>query len=153
MEPITGHEAAVRPENRRISLNLLVFAGGGVLLVILLALSLTQGELHIPLRTVYEAIVHPQNIAEHQTIRGLRLPRAVMGILAGAALAAAGALLQTVTRNALAEAGTFGINAGAYFAVVLCTIFIPSLIHSSPLITALLGGCLGAGLSYLLAGA
>lgn len=153
MEPVTEPVAAVRPENRRISLNLLVFAGGGVLLVILLALSLTQGELHIPLRTVYEAIVHPQNIAEHQTIRGLRLPRAVMGILAGAALAAAGALLQTVTRNALAEAGTFGINAGAYFAVVLCTIFMPSLIHSSPLITALLGGCLGAGLSYLLAGA
>lgn len=43
----------------------------------------------------------------------LRVPRTVVGILAGLALGAAGSLIQAITRNPLAEPGLFGVNSGA----------------------------------------
>lgn len=49
----------------------------------------------------------------------LRLPRLVIGLLAGAGLAVAGALTQAVTRNALADPGILGTTAGAAFAVAM----------------------------------
>ena len=49
----------------------------------------------------------------------LRLPRVLAGLLSGAALAIAGAIMQAVTNNPLASPGLLGINAGAAFAVVM----------------------------------
>ena len=56
-----------------------------------------------------------QNFAVLQT----RLPRTVLAVLVGTALAFSGGILQGVTRNPLAEPGMIGINAGAALAVVL----------------------------------
>ena len=56
-----------------------------------------------------------QNIA----VLDLRLPRAVTAVLTGAALSVSGCILQSVTKNDLAEPGIIGINAGAALAVVL----------------------------------
>jgi iron complex transport system permease protein len=57
-------------------------------------------------------------------IRDVRLPRTVLGLLAGAALGLAGALMQTLTRNPLADPGIFGVNHGAAAGVVLAiTVF------------------------------
>ncbi|WP_231891246.1 iron ABC transporter permease [Paenibacillus swuensis] len=118
----------------------------------LLFASLTQGEADITLQTVTDAIVAPTDDPDQVLIRGIRLPRAVMAMLAGAALAAAGVLLQTVTRNPLASAGTFGINAGAYFAVVAATVFMPAAISRMPLLMALIGGAGAAIMAYFMAG-
>lgn len=52
-------------------------------------------------------------------VRYIRLPRTVAGILAGLALALAGAVMQGLTRNPLAGPGLLGINAGAALAIVL----------------------------------
>jgi iron complex transport system permease protein len=52
-------------------------------------------------------------------LRTLRLPRTILGLVVGAALGAAGALIQTLTRNPLADPGILGINAGASLLVVL----------------------------------
>ena len=52
----------------------------------------------------------------------LRLPRVLAGLLSGAALASAGAIMQAITNNPLASPGLLGINAGAAFAVVLAVI-------------------------------
>lgn len=49
----------------------------------------------------------------------LRMPRTLAAIVVGAALGVAGCLLQTLTRNPLAESGLLGINAGAALAVVI----------------------------------
>ena len=57
--------------------------------------------------------------ADQVVVRDLRLPRAVIGIMAGAALGVVGALLQGVTRNPIADPGLLGINAGASLAVVV----------------------------------
>jgi iron complex transport system permease protein len=55
------------------------------------------------------------------TVVESRYPRTLLGIVAGAALALAGTLMQGVTRNPLADPGLFGVNAGAAAAVVTAT--------------------------------
>src|SRR5690606_12539867 len=55
----------------------------------------------------------------HFVVAQLRWPRTLLGLLVGAGLGAAGAVLQAATRNPLAEPGLLGVSAGASFAVVL----------------------------------
>ncbi|MBS7008816.1 FecCD family ABC transporter permease [Anaerostipes sp.] len=74
--------------------------------------SMTAGDV---LRTLFGKGDGMQNIA----VFDLRLPRAVTAILVGAALSVSGCILQSVTKNELAEPGIIGINAGAAMAVVL----------------------------------
>ncbi|GLI10503.1 Fe3+-hydroxamate ABC transporter permease FhuB [Paenibacillus tyrfis] len=130
----------------------LVFGGGAALLLLLMVVHVMQGAADLTPRMVLEAVFAPQDTAEHQIVRTLRLPRVVAGMLAGGALAVAGVLLQTITRNPLASAGTLGINAGAYFAVVAATVFAPSLMGVSPMLVAFGGAVFAALLAYSLAG-
>lgn len=66
------------------------------------------------------AVLVGQGNAEAQFVVGeLRLPRTLVGVVVGAILAIAGALLQSVTRNPLAEPGLLGVSAGSAFAVAL----------------------------------
>lgn len=130
----------------------LVFGGGLLALCLLLFLNFTQGEAHISVRTVIQAWISPQDTPDHHMVRGLRMPRAVIGMLAGAALAVAGALLQTVTRNPLASASTLGLNAGAYFIIVLAAVYFPALKSDHALLLALLGACGAAVTAYFMSG-
>lgn len=131
---------------------ILTFGGGIVLLAVLLFVHINQGSVPISPGVILEAVFFPKDILEHHTIRYLRLPRAVVGILAGGALATAGALLQTVTKNPLASASTLGIHSGSYFAVVFSTVFLPSSFLAGNLSAAFAGGVLTALLVYGLAG-
>src|SRR5262245_6183497 len=93
---------------------------GACLLVVVCAVaSLAIGSRSIPLSDVVRAFTHYDGSDAHAIVRDLRVPRTELGLLAGAALGAAGALMQGTTRNALAEPGILGINAGAAFAVVI----------------------------------
>ncbi|MDO3681931.1 iron ABC transporter permease [Paenibacillus ehimensis] len=130
----------------------LMFGGGAALLLLLMVVHVMQGAADLTPRMVLEAVFAPQDTAEHQIVRTLRLPRVVAGMLAGGALAVAGVLLQTITRNPLASAGTLGINAGAYFAVVAATVFAPSLMGVSPMLVSFGGAVFAALLAYSLAG-
>nr|WP_281273447.1 Fe(3+)-hydroxamate ABC transporter permease FhuB [Cohnella lupini] len=129
-----------------------VLLGGLGALLILTFVSLTQGLADISVRTVIQAIVSPQDTIDHNMIRGIRLPRTVMGLLSGAALAVAGALMQTVTRNPLASETTLGVNAGAYLVVVAGSIFMPTVLHQYSLPFAVAGGALAAAAVYALGG-
>ena len=83
------------------------------------AISLAIGNRSIPVSVVVDALLaYDPDIAEHLVVRELRLPRTVLGLLAGAGLSVAGVLMQALTRNPLAEPGILGVNAGAAFAVV-----------------------------------
>lgn len=90
-----------------------------ILLCFFVVLSLTMGAKPIPLAVVYDsffgAAQHPDSIIVLES----RLPRTLLGLFAGAALGLAGALIQALTRNPLADPGLLGVNAGASFAVVL----------------------------------
>ncbi|UUT36712.1 FecCD family ABC transporter permease [Microbacterium elymi] len=61
---------------------------------------------------------HTDTIGEAAVIA--RLPRTALAVLVGAALALAGASMQAVTRNPLADPGILGVSGGAAFAVVVC---------------------------------
>ncbi|MGY4761592.1 Fe(3+)-hydroxamate ABC transporter permease FhuB [Paenibacillus caseinilyticus] len=129
-----------------------MLAGGLAALFVLTFVSLTQGLADISVMTVVQALVFPQDTADHHMIRSVRLPRTVMGLLAGAALAVSGVLMQTVTRNPLASETTLGVNAGAYLAVVAGMLFWPGLLHQYALPLAVAGGTLAALAVYALAG-
>lgn len=73
-----------------------------------------------------------------------RIPRTVLGLLAGAALGPAGALLQGVTRNPLADPGILGINMGAALAVVIGAAWFSISTASSYIWSAILGAGLAA---------
>lgn len=95
-------------------------AGALVLLALALVASLALGARSVSPAEVLAALTAPQDgVADHAVVRSLRVPRTVIGLLAGAAFGVAGALLQSLTRNPLADPGLLGVNAGASLAVVL----------------------------------
>lgn len=82
-------------------------------------LSIVIGSRDIPLSVVWEALVAPSDVQDHFVIHDLRIPRTVVAVVVGAALGIAGALIQALTRNPLADPGILGVNSGAAFAVAL----------------------------------
>ena len=92
-------------------------------LVVAAALSVAIGTKAIPFTTVWDAldgsVTDPSRVADLTIIQDLRLPRTLIGLAAGVALGLAGALMQALTRNPLADPGILGVNAGAAAAVVL----------------------------------
>jgi iron complex transport system permease protein len=90
-----------------------------LLLVLAVVASLTIGSRAIPLGTVVDALLRPDlGLTDHTVVLDLRVPRTVIGLLAGLALGLAGALMQGITRNPLADPGLLGVNAGASLFVV-----------------------------------
>ncbi|MEJ8324285.1 Fe(3+)-siderophore ABC transporter permease [Kosakonia sacchari] len=94
-------------------------AGLLILLVVAIALSLFVGAKPLPAAVVIDALTGVCQSADCTIINDARLPRTLAGLLAGGALGIAGALMQTLTRNPLADPGLLGVNAGASFAIVL----------------------------------
>lgn len=89
---------------------------------------------------------HPSGLSiEFETILfSVRLPRAILAIIAGAALSVAGAALQALLRNPLAEPYVLGVSSGAALGAVLAIILAESLPVSQPL-----GAFLGAAITIL----
>ena len=102
-----------------------------VLMVVLLAvfvLSLCLGDQQLSVDEIRTALFHrEEGPAYIDTILwALRLPRASMAVLVGAALGVAGAVSQSIMRNPLAEPGLLGINAGAALVAILVIIELQS---------------------------
>lgn len=91
----------------------------GALALVSLA-SVALGSKPIPFGIVWDAIWHyDRSIDDHLVVHSLRMPRTVLGLVVGAALGLAGAVMQGLTRNPLADPGVLGIEAGAALAVVI----------------------------------
>lgn len=82
-------------------------------------LSLSIGSRDIPIGTVWGALTGADTGKDAGVVLTLRLPRTVLGLLVGIALGVAGALIQAVTRNPLADPGILGVNFGSAFAVAM----------------------------------
>ncbi len=90
-----------------------------VVLAIAILLSLAIGAKSIPLQSVWDALWHASGSDDAFVVRSMRVPRTLVAIAVGAALGVAGALIQALTRNPLADPGILGVNAGAAFAVTV----------------------------------
>ncbi|MDO3394879.1 iron ABC transporter permease [Nocardioides sp. SOB44] len=89
------------------------------LLLLAVVASLALGAREIALGQVWAALVDPvAGDNDHLVVRDLRVPRTLVGLVGGAALGVAGALMQGVTRNPIADPGLLGINSGASLAVL-----------------------------------
>ena len=128
---------------------LLIFFIISLLFVIGAYLSLRFGAISYSHQQLVETLRHPMTDSPVQdVVIDLRLPRMVAAILVGAAMAQAGAMMQGITRNVIADPGLLGINAGAGLALILGYAIFGSLHYSQILVICLLGSCLAAGLVF-----
>lgn len=88
-------------------------------LAVAVVLSLSLGANPLPIGAVWQGFWAHDGSEASSIVWGLRGTRTVVGILVGAAFGVAGALIQALTRNPLADPGILGVNAGAGFAVTL----------------------------------
>ncbi|GAA2635094.1 iron chelate uptake ABC transporter family permease subunit [Streptomyces vastus] len=104
---------------KRLGPVLLVVLLGAVLMVLCL-LSLALGAASVPPDQVIRALFGdaPSRLVDN-IVWSARVPRTTLGLAAGAALGLAGALMQALTRNPLADPGILGVSAGASFAIVM----------------------------------
>src|SRR5690242_2091963 len=103
-----------RPTRSRIAW----LIGCALLLALAALLSLAVGSRQIAPAEVVRALLHGGTSNDAEVVRSLRVPRTVIGVLAGAALAVAGVVMQGVTRNPIAEPGILGVSQGASLGVV-----------------------------------
>ncbi len=113
-------------------------------------LSLAIGSSGYSLGEIWEGLWNSDAGNARVVVFHLRLPRAILAIVIGACLSAAGALLQSVMRNPLADPGTIGVSAGAAAAAVTILLIFPNLNYSVPLF-AFGGAALACILIYILA--
>ncbi|MFD5255533.1 FecCD family ABC transporter permease [Streptomyces bobili] len=106
------------PARSRASLRTTGVLLGLALLSAAACLSLAIGTKQIPLGQVWSGLFAPSGTENDAIVRELRLPRTAVGIAVGAALGLGGGVMQTLTRNPLADPGLLGVNAGASAAVV-----------------------------------
>ncbi|WP_254776952.1 iron ABC transporter permease [Paenibacillus sp. yr247] len=125
-----------------------------VLIVMAFVISMNSGSIHLSLLDVGKTLFGGGTAKQHLILFHFRLPRIMLSILVGAGLAVSGCMLQGLTRNALADPGILGINAGAGFMVMIFISFL-SASALTPLLLlplmAIAGAAFAAVLIYLLA--
>lgn len=98
---------------------MLVFVG-------MFAAAMSLGAADISVKEVWQAITSTSGGDRLLIIREIRLPREIAAILVGSALAVAGAIMQGMTKNPLADPGLLGLTAGANAALALTIAFFPA---------------------------
>jgi iron complex transport system permease protein len=132
--------------SRPLAASFILFAGV-IALILGIGISVSFGAADIAFATVWDAVFRfNPDLSQHQIIQEIRLPRVLGGAMVGASFAVAGALMQGMTRNPMADSGLLGLNAGAAFVLALCMAFFPG----TPFIYLILYSFAGAGLGSLI---
>jgi iron complex transport system permease protein len=142
--PVPGAATVRRPARVRL---LWLLALAGVLLV-LVAASLAIGSRDVSWADVVAALGGSSDGLDEAAVTK-RIPRTVLALLVGAALGLAGAVMQGVTRNPLADPGILGVNMGASLAVVVGIAWFGMWTATSFLWTAVLGAGVTATFVYV----
>ncbi|ATX87486.1 FecCD family ABC transporter permease [Klebsiella aerogenes] len=153
------HRAGFRPlamGSTRLLLRPAALKIAAFILFILLTLglySLSRGSFPLPSSTWARALLAPEQIGEQQRfiLFDIRLPRILMALLCGAMLGLAGAAMQSITRNGLADPGLIGVKEGACIVVLALILFFPAIGLAWRPLAGMLGGVLVALLVLALA--
>ncbi|MFF7291764.1 FecCD family ABC transporter permease [Microbacterium sp. NPDC008134] len=141
-----------RPAVARRAVPLLIGAGAATVIVAIIGFGV--GSHPIAPAQVFEAVTaYDPTRNDHLVVIASRLPRAVLGILVGAVLGVAGALMQSLTRNPLADPGILGVNAGASLLVVVAIAYLGVTSIHGYVWFAFLGAALAAVLVFALGSA
>ncbi|MGH1057359.1 FecCD family ABC transporter permease [Bacillus paranthracis] len=150
------HKSTIRAGNNRwIHIKFICFMSLTIVCLIgSIFLAVAFGAKDIHLQTVWTAVFdYNPKLTQHQIIYELRLPRVIGAAIVGAAFAVAGAVMQGVKRNPLADAGVLGINAGAMFVVALSFAFFPHMPYSYLMIVSFIGAVLSTVLIFIIGSA
>ncbi|MFC5699701.1 FecCD family ABC transporter permease [Cohnella faecalis] len=126
----------------------MVILVAAALLATVAVLSAMTGSIKVGFGELVQGLLFGNN-EQVEIIRDLRFPRIFVSMLAGAALAVSGVLLQAVMKNPLAEPGIIGISSGAGFVSITVVTLFPMLYFWSPLFSVL-GGAFACWLVYSL---
>lgn len=136
-----GHKAA------------LLIVTASIFLLFFIVLSIILGAAKIPLSTVLGAFLHfDEENMKHLMVIDLRLPRVISAVAVGAALAVAGAVMQGMTRNPLADSGLMGLNSGAALAMAICLAYWTKASYIQIILSAFVGAGAGALAVYGISG-
>jgi iron complex transport system permease protein len=125
--------------------------GALALLAVLALASIAVGARYIPPGQVLHVLLHREPASEDWiVVHHARIPRTLLGIVVGAALGLAGALMQALTRNPLADPGLLGVNGGAAAAVALGTALLDLRSFGSFVWFALAGAAVAAVVVHVL---
>lgn len=151
----TGPQHSTAPRSSRAPL--LVLGVAVVAVLVSSGASLVVGARAIPFGDVVDALFSAERGTGSTAdvvaiVRDYRVPRLVLGLLVGAALAVAGALAQNLTRNPLAEPGLLGVTAGAALGVMVGTAVWSIDSQVAILTTALIGAVLATAVVFAVGG-
>ncbi len=140
---------------RKIAIrNASIVVGCTALLLLFFVISMNTGYMKLTPLDTLRTLFGGGSAKENLILFDFRLPRIVVSILVGAGLALSGCIIQGVTKNALADPGLLGINAGAGLMVILYVLFFGTKsflsVFTLPFL-ALLGAGIAAILIYMLA--
>lgn len=139
----SAHRPAPRaPKRASVGRGAIVAVAAVAVLMPLMVLSLFIGSGNFTVDQVIEAVFGGGDSTRDLLIREYRLSRTLLAALVGAALGVAGTLMQALARNPLADPGILGVNAGAYFAVVLAAVAMGPVLGLGHVGIALVGACL-----------
>jgi iron complex transport system permease protein len=129
-----------------------LLALGATALVVAAGAGLMLGSSTISAPRVISALTAFDGSAEHVTVVDVRLPRLAVAAAVGASLGVAGALMQTITRNPLAEPSLLGVSWGAALAAVGAQV-VAGIDTAAALVPVAIGGAAVAGLAVVVLGA
>ena len=122
-------------------------------LLVLLITALMHGQVPLPIADVWRALVQPDDNISKIIVLEIRLPRALLAMLVGAALGVAGAALQGLFRNPLAEPGVIGVSSCASLGAVIAIYYgFSSAFWFVLPAFAIIGAVLGVAVLFSLAG-
>ncbi|MCQ4698596.1 iron ABC transporter permease [Paeniclostridium sordellii] len=97
-----------------------IFMGLGIILLIFgIVMSISLGAKNIDISTIIQSLFIDNGDVNTKIIRDVRIPRAIAATLVGGFLAVAGAIMQGITRNPIAEPSVMGITQGATFMIAV----------------------------------
>ena len=116
---------------------------GFIFLILMFLVAMIFGAADTTMKDVWLALTTNVNTDATLVLREIRFPREVAAIFVGAALSVAGAIMQGLTRNPLADPGLLGLTAGANAALAIALVIFPSINYFGLMIGCFIGAAIG----------